>query len=241
VQLPRDNGLASDAGCVHRMHATGVRVAKLTRRRRHASCSGIGMNKTPVVAVLYATREGHTRRIAEHVAATLRAREVAADVIDVARPPATLDLSSYTAAVLLASVHMGKHEREMLAFVRERRESLEKMPTAFLSVSVSEAAAESPELDELHRLEAARTVVGMVDDFLAQTGFRPTAIHPVAGALLYLHYGALKRFVVKTIAKRGGLPSDVTKDWELTDWAALDHFVAELLDEVGRRVSARPG
>ena len=35
------------------------------------------------ILVLYATKEGHTRRIAEHIAATLRARDQAAEVIDV--------------------------------------------------------------------------------------------------------------------------------------------------------------
>lgn len=64
--------------------------------------------------VVYATREGHTRRIAEHVAATMRARGDLVDVVDAAHLPPGLDISRYGAVVLAASLHLGKHEREMV-------------------------------------------------------------------------------------------------------------------------------
>jgi menaquinone-dependent protoporphyrinogen IX oxidase len=40
--------------------------------------------------------------------------------------------------------HGGRHEAEISSFVKKRRSKLEHMPTAFLSVSRSDADAEDP-------------------------------------------------------------------------------------------------
>ena len=95
------------------------------------------------ILVVYATREGHTRAIAEHVAASLRQAGAVPEVIDAAHPPADLDLARYEAVILAASIHAGKHEREMTDFVRNRRDALERLPTVLLSSSLTEAGAET--------------------------------------------------------------------------------------------------
>jgi menaquinone-dependent protoporphyrinogen oxidase len=141
------------------------------------------------IAVVYATREGQTRRIAEHVAATLRARAFAVDVLDVAREMTEeFDATRYAAVVVASSVHIGKHERAMVQFVKKHRAALERMPSAFLSVSLSEAGAEDVHATAQRRERAAANVKKMVDDFLRETGWSPTHAHPVAGALLYRQY-----------------------------------------------------
>ena len=181
------------------------------------------------VAVLYATREGQTRRIAEHVAATLRARGFAVDAVDVARDAAAnFDASRYAAAVVAASVHIGRHEREMVEFVKARRAALERMPSAFLSVSLSEAGAEDAHATAERRERAAANVKAMVDAFLRETGWNPTHVHPVAGALLYRQYGTIVRLVMRFIARQAGATTDTSRDHEYTNWQALDRFADEL-------------
>lgn len=63
-------------------------------------------------AILYATREGQTRRVAEGLADMLRTRGAAVDVFDVAHLPVSFELSQFGSVVLAASVHAGKHEPE---------------------------------------------------------------------------------------------------------------------------------
>jgi menaquinone-dependent protoporphyrinogen oxidase len=104
--------------------------------------------------VLYATREGHTRRIAERVAATIFARGYAAEVHDVGALPASFDVYRYRGAVIAASIHGGEHEREMIEFVKRHRDALENVSAAFLSVSLSEAAAEAADGPEASREKA---------------------------------------------------------------------------------------
>ena len=95
------------------------------------------------VGVFYATREGQTQRIAEHLAECLRASGFATTMVNVRDERA--DLGQCGAAIVAASVHAGKHEREMVKFVQRHRRELEEMPNAFLSVTLSEAGAEEAE------------------------------------------------------------------------------------------------
>ncbi len=187
-----------------------------------------------VLAVFYATREGQTRRIAEHVAAALRAREFAVEVLDVGHAlPPDFDLVRYAGAVIAASVHIGKHEQEMVKFVKTHRAELERIPAAFLSVSLSEAGAEDASATAERRKRAESDVDASIEAFLRDTDWSPTHVHPVAGALLYRQYGALVRLVMRFIAKRAGATTDTSRDHEYTDWQALDRFAEELAADVG--------
>jgi menaquinone-dependent protoporphyrinogen oxidase len=189
-----------------------------------------------LLAVLYATREGQTRRIAEHIAATLRAREYSVDVVDVGGAlPADLDLTRYAAAVVAASVHIGKHEKEMVAFVKAHRAELGRMPTAFLSVSLSEAGVEDASASAKRRERAAANVNVTIGRFLRDTGWNATHVHPVAGALLYRQYGVIVRLVMRFIATQTGATTDTSRDHEYTDWEALDRFAHELLADVEKQ------
>jgi menaquinone-dependent protoporphyrinogen IX oxidase len=71
-----------------------------------------------------------------------------------------------------------------------------------------------------------------IDGFCHQTGFHPSRVWPVAGALMYSEYGALVRFVMRRIAKRAGQSTDTTHDHEYTDWKGLHCFVDALMTEL---------
>ena len=197
--------------------------------------------------IVYATREGQTRKIADHIAATMRDRGREVDVIDAGAPPADLDVARFHLVVLAASVHQGKHEREMVAFVKDRLGALERIPTAFVSVSLSEATVEDATRPVSTRLEATRDTKGMIERFLEETGLRPAWIMPVAGALPYSAYGWLTRLVMRQIAKKAGGPTDTSHDYEMTDWMSLDRFTDELVRSLATptvpiegRTGARP-
>lgn len=181
------------------------------------------------ILVLYATREGQTRRIAEHVAATIRAHGVDAQIMDAADPADSIDLTAYEAIVLAASVHTGKHEREMVRFVKQHRHELEQLPTVFLSTSLSEAGAEDAARSESERAGAHAAVERMIEEFFEKTGFRPRTYKPVAGALLYTQYNWLIRLVMKRISKAEGGSTDTSRDHEYTNWVDLDRFVDGLV------------
>jgi menaquinone-dependent protoporphyrinogen oxidase len=177
--------------------------------------------------IAYATREGHTRRIAERIAAGLRAHGIDVELHHLKTSSAPVDWPRYDWACLAASVHIGHHEPEMVAFVRRYRRALEQRHAVFVSVTLSEAGAEDPRKPKEARERAAADVQRMIDVFVQETGWTPARTLPVAGALAFSQYNFIVRFLMKRIARRAGAPTDTSRDYELTDWTALDRFVAE--------------
>ena len=176
------------------------------------------------IVILYATREGQTRKIAEHLGGALGARGVTADVVDIAKvADEALTLDRYAAAILAAPVHYGKH-KEMTPFVRRHRAALESLPCAFLSVSGSQASAENPAVPAPARARAAASAQQAIEGFFRDTGWRPAHVLAVAGAMLYTQYSFFIRLMIRLIQRSSGIPVDATVDHEYTDWAALDRF-----------------
>ncbi len=179
------------------------------------------------VLVVYATREGQTRHIAEHACGRLAAQQFACELVDAAHVPETFALENYAAVIAGASLHRAKHEPEMTAFVRRYLPQLQEIPTLFLSVSLSETTVEDPNAPPEKRDKAREDVKRTIDEFLAETGWRPTQIAGVAGALPYSKYNFVMRFVMKQIAKKAGGPTDTSRDYEFTNWTELDRLVTE--------------
>jgi menaquinone-dependent protoporphyrinogen oxidase len=192
------------------------------------------------VLVLYATREGHTRLVADFAAAVLLQRKIPTRVLCAKDAPGDLRLGDYAAALLAASVHVGKYESELVDFVTRHRSELDALPTAFISVSMAEAAAENAELSPEQRRGAAEDVQQTIERFCEQAGWRPQRIKPVAGALLYTRYGVLTRLVMKFISKRAGGPTDTSRDYDFTDWDALARFTAEFAEELAAVAASQP-
>lgn len=154
------------------------------------------------ILVLYATVEGHTARIAERVAAGLRS---AGHLVDVLPACAEADFSGYEAVVIGASIHYGHHPAELRALLRRHRAALAARPGAFFSVSLS--AKER-----------------YLQRFLRQVGWQPQHTATFAGALKYSKYGPLKRLVMLVFVTLAGRDTDMSRDYEYTDWAAVDRF-----------------
>lgn len=184
------------------------------------------------VGVLYATREGHTRRIAEHVAADLRVRGLHPEVENLRERATAISLRDYSGVILAASVHAGEHESEMVKFVKTHRGELEAIPAAFLSVTLSEAGAERADATPLEHARFVDEVEQMIGKFFEETGWHAQRVKPVAGALLYTRYNVLLRFLMKRIARKSGGSTDTSRDHVYTDWQALDQFVDEFALEI---------
>ncbi len=190
------------------------------------------------ILVLYATREGHTQKVAERVARVLGEQgfDVALhDVREVGAP----NWENYQAAILAASIHVGRHEREMVQFVKRRRAELERLPTAFLSVSMAEADAENVARDAAIREQAEADVEKAIEKFIADTGWTPGETRAVAGALPYTKLNFIVRFLLRRIVETKGGPTDTSHDYVFTDWPALDRFATSFAEHL-RGGAAKP-
>jgi len=175
--------------------------------------------------VVYATVEGHSRKVAETTGEWLSRAGHSVVVRDAVGGDAFPPVDGFDGAILCGSVHQGKHPTALRSFVQDHLGALSRMPTALISVSLSAAHRDDRSQAEAHRY---------IDAFLAETGWRPTTTLPVAGALRYTRYDFLKRLMMRMLAESRGDDVDTTRDWEYTDWGSLNRFVDSfLLEEFG--------
>lgn len=189
------------------------------------------------VPVFYATTEGQTRRIAQRLAAALHAHGLDSAPMDLEQSEeAGIDWSSIQGAVVGASIHIGKHQRQAERFAESHAQELGARPSAFFSVSLS-AASKNP-----REVEAARA---LAQSFVDRTQWRADYVLSLAGRLAYSKYGWFKRLMLRRIARKEGAPTDTSRDYEFTDWSAVDRMAADLavrIHEAERQVlpPARP-
>jgi menaquinone-dependent protoporphyrinogen oxidase len=113
--------------------------------------------------VIYASTHGHTAKIATRIVEAMRVEGCEVDLRDVkdagdARP-GRYDL------VVGASVHKSQHQKEIVAWVRERRDVLAQLPSILFSVSLSASGDTA----------ASRAATQpCIDEFCAKTGWVPT-------------------------------------------------------------------
>jgi len=177
-------------------------------------------------AVFFATRQGQAEHVARRIASDLRAHGVAVDVFNV-RETAGIAWDRYAHAFVVASVHAGGHEKEMVAFAKRWKDELSRRDASFCSVSLSQAGARLSSNTSTRRDQACADVAGMIERFEAETGWIPRRILPVAGALTYSKYNFLLKWVMHRIARKAGFDGPPTRDYEFTDWKAVDRFVVE--------------
>jgi menaquinone-dependent protoporphyrinogen oxidase len=182
------------------------------------------------ILAVYGSEYGQAEAVVRRLASALKAggHWVALHRADAV--PSGTRADDFDAVLVAGSVIMGRHQRYLRDFVRHNLGSLNGRPSAFISVSGA-----SPETNPEWRA-AARAYVAK---FLEKTGWSPRWTATFSGALRYTRYDIVTRWIMKRISARAGGPTDTSRDHELTDWAAVDRFAADLLNALaGEPVAA---
>lgn len=166
------------------------------------------------ILLAYASSHGQTRKIADVIAAELRDRGHLVEVSSVfaGQPPAPHE---YDAVVLGSRIHNARHAQPMIDYIARYHGELRDMPSYFFSVSNSKS-------------------LRYIEQLCETTNWRPREAAAIAGALAYRQYGVVLRFVMKLLAKRGGHPTDTSRDHELTDWNEVKRFARDIAQDLAR-------
>ena len=115
------------------------------------------------VCIIYATTDGHTRKICERLRALLEAASHQVTLVSIEHAGA-LALSAFDKIVLGASIRYGRHNPLVLAFVNTHIHLLDAKPNAFFSVNI---VARKP-----HKNQPETNPY--LQKFLKRTRWRPT-------------------------------------------------------------------
>ncbi len=172
--------------------------------------------------IVYGSDEGQTAKVAEHMADLLRQGRHEVDLLHGKKIPRDFVMEGYDGVLIGASIHMGRHQKYMVDFVRLFGDELADTLSAFFTVCLT---ARGDSADEKAQ------VAQYLQDFMEATEWYPDQVAAFAGALRYTEYGMIKRFIMKRINAESG-DVDTSRDYEYTDWASVDDFVESFVHAV---------
>jgi menaquinone-dependent protoporphyrinogen oxidase len=156
-------------------------------------------------------------------------------VLPVHRVPEDFDPFDYDGVLVGGSIHGRRYQQPLLRWVQVHQLALAALPSALFTVCMRAAVPTA---------EARREVEGYVAAFVRESGWRPDASAPFAGALRYSANNPLLRWVMKRIVRKDAahLPgaTDTARDHEFTDWAAVDAFADAFAHRLTAAEAQRP-
>jgi menaquinone-dependent protoporphyrinogen oxidase len=168
------------------------------------------------IAIVFTSRYGQTRMIAEHIKLRLKEQGHSASIHEVTGRTFGRELSADVDAVIIGSpVYVHRFPNSILLWARNQQGFLRGKTTAFFSVAMN-AADKRP--------EARKGDDDLIREFISLSGLSPDYVASIAGALNFTRYGWFTRWVMKRISRANGGPTDTSRDYEFTDWAQVDLF-----------------
>ena len=168
------------------------------------------------ILIVYGSVDGQCRKVAERVATVLQRAGHDAEAVSF-RHATIADVAESEAVIVGGAIRYGHYPRGLETFARENREPIAARPNAFFSVCLSAGGPGA----------RPATAWGYVDEFMTRTGWQPQRIASFAGALLYTRYNPFIRLLMRMIVGIAGGETDTSRDYEYTNWQAVERFAAE--------------
>jgi menaquinone-dependent protoporphyrinogen oxidase len=108
------------------------------------------------VLLVYASTHGHTAKVASRIADAIADEHVSVDLRDIVAG-GQLDPAGYDGVIVGASIHVGRHQSEIVDWAESHRTTLTIEPSAFFSVCLT--AADDTE-------ESRQATRDYLDDFI---------------------------------------------------------------------------
>ena len=179
------------------------------------------------ILIVYDSKEGQTRKIAEFIQQELYHNDWYADVITAGQKVLPNPVAFYSGIIVGGPVHISQYPKSLKIWVSHHRDALKQVPSAFFSVCLGILDKKNP-----------KTIVAendIMNRFLLDNDWEPTTKEIFAGALRYSKYNWLIKLIMKQIAKKEGGSTDVTTDHEYTDWQQVQGFVQRFLAQINEQ------
>ncbi|MFA5951057.1 MAG: flavodoxin domain-containing protein [Hyphomicrobium sp.] len=168
------------------------------------------------VLVSYASKLGHTHKIASHVANLISNDGHQAVLLDCARTAQDTDLGAFHAVVVLSAVYKLEHHEKVIQFILRHGEALKRLPTAMISISLSVA------LDEGYD-----DAMGYAEILASTTRWRPSLTLLLGGGICIDHRDQVNPKIIEGVVAASAPTS--TRMYEFTDWEFLESFVRSFM------------
>ncbi len=167
--------------------------------------------------IIYSSVDGHTKTICERIEGVIKnSLNTTLMSLDDATHE---DISKYDRIVIGASIRYGKHRPSLFNFIEKNLDLLNSKYSAFFTVNI---VARKPEKN------TAKTNPYMIK-FLKKSPWKPNLLDVFAGKLDFPTYNFSDKYIIKFIMWITKGPTDTSKVYEFTNWAAVDNFAKKLI------------
>jgi 2-hydroxy-6-oxonona-2,4-dienedioate hydrolase len=177
------------------------------------------MNPMQNLVVVFESRYGQSRAIAERIGELARGRGCIALVVRASEVTAA-ELREADSVIVVAPVYDRAYPEAIRNLVIAHGAILAARTTGFFSVSLGAAA----------RVEVLRRGIDrLAREFLEDVSWHPDVTVSLGGALAYPSYDGRMRFMMRLSAGLFGLPTDTSHIHELTDWSAVERATLDVI------------
>lgn len=172
-----------------------------------------------LLPIFYSTRDGHSCRIAEHIAARLTASGTNAKAENAATFPFSADaIRDLPVVVLVAAVRYGRHMPDADKALEAYATLENKPPLALASVNLTarKPHKRTPQTNPYLR------------KWIKRQKLSPQFAIAIAGRLDYPRYSTFDRLAIQLIMTMTKGPTDPMAVVEYTDWDSVDAFADQL-------------
>ena len=165
------------------------------------------------ILIIYSSRDGQTLKICQRLQSVIEQHAHQVTLVPIEGADRE-ELQSFDKIVVGASIHYGRHNSKVQAFINHYQSILDSKPNAFFSVNV---VARKPE-------KQSPATNPYLRKFLKRIRWEPKQMAVFAGKIDYPSYNAFDRFVIRLIMWMTKGPTDPSSVVEFTDWEQVDAF-----------------
>lgn len=167
--------------------------------------------------IIYGTVEGQTRKICERLKNEARLNGHTVSLNNSTGP--NLSPFGFDAVIIASSVHNDKFQDSVEQYAGDYAKVLNNIVGIFVTVSLTATNEEPEGWEELEEITR---------EFLSRTGWHPTFIEHLAGAIRYSEYNFFKKFIARNIANSNNIKADNSLDQEFTDWEQVKQILTKI-------------
>ncbi|MDD3181794.1 MAG: menaquinone-dependent protoporphyrinogen IX dehydrogenase [Alphaproteobacteria bacterium] len=171
------------------------------------------------MALIYASHDGQTRKVAFYLAEKLMDHGLVLTMDDLnAIPPSQQDMLEPEQIILLAPVRHGHHLSVMDRFVHKNRIILETKSLVVVSLNLTarKKGKDTPETNPYMR------------KWIKKLGIHPEIQAVFAGKLEYARYRWWEKQMIRVIMKITGGPTNLGANIDFTQWDRVDALAAQI-------------
>ncbi|MGZ3771467.1 MAG: menaquinone-dependent protoporphyrinogen IX dehydrogenase [Bdellovibrio sp.] len=171
------------------------------------------------ILVVYESKYGQTKKISSFILDRLQSKGHTGDLVDLV-VNSMVDPTNYDGVIVGSGIYGRRYPQVVQKWVKAQSRVLNNKPSAFFSVCLAI-------LDKSEKAQV--NTKDIENNLLSKTSWSPRMKNIFAGALNYSKYGWFTKQMMRLIAKSEGSDTDVSRDYEYTNWSDVTRFSEDFI------------